>query len=102
MTVQAELENPGGRFEYILCIEGIGWPTDEATIASGFDGDVFVTNDFNGTLASILDCTVHKGLYLPTSMSDSFDPMTNRYSHGGMRFQVQDQDSWFMTNFHPL
>src|SRR3990167_4778780 len=103
MTVQAELDKYASRLEWILCVEGIGWLTDEASFASGFDGDVFVTEDLDGTLATDLGCTVHAGLMMPgISLEESFDPLTLEYKKGSMRFSIQDQDDILVARIHPL
>jgi hypothetical protein len=102
MTVQGELDKSAHRMEYILAIEGIGWPTDETDITQGFDGDVFVTSDLDSDLASKLSCTIHKGLNLPSGVSDSYDPRTGRYSAGAARFTIQDQDDTLLSNIKPL
>ncbi len=44
--------------EYVLCIEGIGWLSDEiAGPKNGFEGNLFTTADLNGDLASKLALT---------------------------------------------
>ncbi len=102
MSVSAELAKGAQAIEYFLCVEGVGWPTDEADLSSGFDGTVFVTNDINGDLASILDCSIHHGLALPQSISDSFDPRSYDYDHGSMPFDVQESEGNFLeATFRP-
>jgi hypothetical protein len=55
MTTAAELLTSAHRMEYCLLIEGLGWLFDEERgLNAGLDGDVFVTNDFNGDLAAQL------------------------------------------------
>ncbi len=103
MTLQTELDKPAGRIEWILCIEGIGWLTDESDFSSGFDGDVFVTEDLAGDLASKLGCTIHHGLLLPQiALEESFDPLTFEYTKGSLRFQIQDQDDILLDRVRPL
>src|SRR3990167_3081745 len=103
MTVQTELDKPGSRLEWILCIEGIGWLTDEGTFASGFDGDVFVSEDINGDLATVLGCTIHAGLLMPEiALEESYDPLTMEYQKVSMRFSIQDQDDTLLARIHPL
>jgi len=101
MTVAASLAAGNTQIEFILCVEGIGWPTNEFTLASGFDGDVFVSADFNGTLATDLGCTIHKILNVPSGISDSVDPMHSKYVCGGMQFSIVD-DSFLLTALTPF
>lgn len=101
MSVETSLGNPQTQIEYIFCVEGIGWPTNEVDLTEGFDGDVFVTNDLNGNLASVLGCTIHYGLDPGFTITDTFDPVTYRYSSGSMKVKIQDQDDWFLGNYHP-
>ena len=101
MTVAAQLALRGHRMEYFLCIEGVGWPTDENDISQGFDGDVWATDDFNGDLASILGCTVHGGLEVTGTISDSIDAVTAKYQAGSMSFLIVPQDDWWANNFTP-
>lgn len=102
MTVQNELDSDAQQMEYILCIEGIGWPSDETDFSQGFDGDVFVTNDIEGDLATQLGCTIHKGLVPPRGFEDKLDSKRYRYEHGGIRLQVVDVDSFFVSAIAPL
>lgn len=102
MTVSAELAKRHQRMEYILAIEGIGWPTDENDLSSGFDGDVFVVDDLDGTLASDLGCTIHHGLSWSGTVGDSLDVVTGQYSQGQLTFEIQDVDGWLEDNFRPL
>lgn len=103
MTASAELAKTAQRVMYVLCIEGVGWPVDEGSSyggsADGFAGDLFVTYDFDGDLASKLDGALdtpvlHKGLRLPASIDDRMDPVSCEYSLGGMSFELDDVDSF--------
>jgi hypothetical protein len=102
MTIATELAKTNQRIEYLLCIEGISWPTNglHGAISGGFDGDVFVTNDFNGTLASDLGCTIHETLNLTGSISASVDPKTAVSKSGGLSVKIQDDD-WWLENYTP-
>lgn len=104
MTVTAELAKRSHRLEYVLCIEGIGWPVNVADLSSGFAGDVFVDADLDGDIATQLggDVTVHKGLRMPSSISDRFDPETNTYSAGGLTFDIIDLDDTLRDTIRPL
>jgi hypothetical protein len=92
--------------EYFLAIEGIGWQTDETDITAGFDGDIFATNDLDGDLASKLGLSaasnLHKGLFLPDGVSDSFDPRSGRYIGGAVTFRIQDQDEILISTITPV
>jgi len=101
MTVQAQLDLDAQRMEYILCVEGIGWPADETDLSDGFEGDVFVTGDLDGTLASDIGCTIYGGLAPPSSLSDEFDPKSLEFSRGSMGFEILDTGDWWKTNFTP-
>jgi hypothetical protein len=102
MSVDAELLKDAQLFEYILCIEGVGWPTDETTLASGFDGTVFVTNDLNADLATVLGCSIHHGLEPPSAISDSLDPKSYAYTPGDLSFTVvESEDDLLETTFRP-
>ena len=90
MTVQGELDKSGQRMEYILCVEGIGWPTDEGDLSQGFDGDVFVVADIDGTLAADLGCNIHEVMQLPTSISSSFDSRTMAITRGTIQFKLAE------------
>ena len=108
MSVQAELDKRNGRLEWFLCVEGIGWLANESdfsdgVISSGFVGNVFVTKDFEGTLASILGCTVNPGLILPSvAISESFNPMTMEYQKGNLLFAAQDRNDVLRNTIRPL
>jgi len=94
MTVQAQLDIDSQNFEYILCIEGVGW----GDTSSGFVGDVFVSADIAGTLAADLNSpTIHKTLQLPRSITDNLDPKNVAYDQGGMVFQIVDDETTFLT-----
>lgn len=93
MTVQAELNTGASKLEYILCVEGIGYPSDPSDTSETFDGDVFVTCDINGDLASKLGCTIHGGLEVPSTIEDSLDRESMIFDPGGASFGVIDIDS---------
>ncbi len=100
MTVAAELALTGHRMEYVLCIEGIGWPSSETSSnggsASGFNGTVFATHDWAGTMAADLEASsgslsVKAGrLALPEAIEEELDPITLAYRVGGMSFEILD------------
>jgi hypothetical protein len=101
MTASAAFSAHAATVEYILCIESVGWLTNERTgLSAGFDGDVFVTSDFNGDLASKLGCTIHIGLALPDSIEDKVDPVTYEYEPGGLNISIVD-DGFLLANIAP-
>lgn len=103
MTVASQISKRSHQIEYILCIEGIGWPVDEYDLSSGLDGDYFVTADLAGDLNSQMQSgTPRFGLELPRSIGDRFDPETNDYSSGGLGFSVVDVDDILKTLIRPL
>jgi hypothetical protein len=103
MTVAATIALSAHKLEYFVCVEGVGWLTVESSGPSfGFDGDVFATADLDGTLASKLGCTVHMGLELPDSLSDSMEPETMSFDAAGLDFRILDVDDWWRDNFQPL
>jgi len=102
MTVATELAKRHQRMEYFLCIEGVGWPTSENDLSSGFDGDVFVVDDLDGTLASDLGCTIHHGLSWSGSIGNSINIITGQYGQGQLTFNVQDVDGFLRANYRPL
>ena len=105
MTVATELARDGQRLEYFLTLEGAGWPVNglPGSLAGGFAGAVWTTNDFDATtaLASVLGCTVYHGLSLPESISESVDPRTTTYSPGGLTVTIQDHNDWWLANLTP-
>lgn len=102
MTLSATLSAGGGRVEFILAIEGVGFPTVESTHAA-FQGTVFVTSDAGATgLATLLGCTVVHGLMLPESVSESFDPSTMVHEYSGLSATVVDSSNWWLTYCAPL
>jgi len=101
MTVQASLSASNSEMEYLLAIEGIGWPADEADFSAGFIGTIFATADLNGDLASLLGCTVRKGLRPFGGIGDEFNPRTGEYSGGHAEFTVIDLDGFLLANITP-
>lgn len=104
MSVSAELGKPNARFEYFVCIEGVGWPVDEDDLSQGFNGLLFATNQFvTNDYTSVLGADeVKLGLLLTSGLSDSFDPITNEYEHGGLTFEIVDLGEKFLqTHFQP-
>ncbi len=101
MTVATELAKTAQRLEYILCIEGMGWPVDEADLSQGLQGTVFTTADQESTLASLLGCTVKKGLEPSASISETLDTRKGKYTVGGMTFKIQDNSDYLLENFSP-
>ncbi len=91
MSGASQLASQYGSIEFFICIEGVGWLTDERTGPSaGFSGDVFTTGDLNGDLAAKLGCTIHKTLQLPGGVEDSIDPLTGAYQVSGLEFEIVD------------
>lgn len=105
MSVATQIGLPAHKLEWMLCIEGVGWPSDELDLSDGFDGDIWVTQDFDGTLAadigSSLGCTIRHGLVVGGSISESIDPITAAYNPGNMTFKIVNTDDWWTTNFAP-
>ncbi len=101
MTFTAELAKPAQRLEYVLCIEGMGWPVDAGDLSAGFVGDVFVSADQAGALASVLSgATIHRGLRVASVIEESLDPRTLAYNPGSMSFEIID-DGYLEANFSP-
>lgn len=95
MTVATELAKGNASIEYVLCIEGIGWPLDEFDLTQGFVGDLFVTDDINSDHATQFPAaTMHRGLMLSGSISESLDPRTCKYTYGSMSFDLVDVDDF--------
>lgn len=102
MTVAAELAKRHQRIEYILAIEGIGWLIGDNPANGFYAGSrVWTTADLDGTLASDISATVHRGLTVSGSISESIDPIKIEYSIGGLTFDVVDHDGWWLANFTP-
>lgn len=55
---------------------------------------------FNGTLR-VGTCAVHKGLQLPTSVSDKMDALNYQYDVGGLNFTITDYDGFVQANITP-
>lgn len=98
MTFPAELLKRAQRLEYFICIEGLGWPSNDiyGALSGGFDGVVFTTNDIDSDLATKLGCTIKKGLRLPGSIGWSLDAKTATYDPGGLTFSINDRDDFLM------
>lgn len=106
MTVAAELQKGSQLLEYFVTIEGVGWPVNGigGALSGGFDGDIFTTNDINGDLQTQLQgssLTVHKGLELPSSVSESIDPRTVAYNPSGISFEIIDVDDFLVGTITP-
>lgn len=99
MTVANELGLRSQRMEYILAIEGIGFPPNQDDASGTWEGTVFATGDINGDLATQLGCTVKTGLRMPRTFSDSLDPYTYEQSTGGMTFHVDDLNDSLLNAF---
>ncbi len=103
MTVAANVAAHTHQAEYILCVEGIGWPVDEHNLASGFHGAVFSTGDLAGTLASVLGCTVYVNLEVPRAVSETYDPRSLKFSRGSCTFNLREtSDSFLLSTIQPL
>jgi len=106
MTVAAELAKQAGRLEYFVTIEGLGWPVNGlfGSLAGGFDGQIWVTNDIDGDLDTQLQgnyLTIRKGLHLPSSVSESIDPRNASYTPSGLSFTIVDHDDILVANITP-
>lgn len=97
MTVAAELAKGAQQLEYFVTIEGVGWPANglAGLLSGGFNGDIFCTNDISGDLDAQLQgtaLTVHHGLELSGSISESVDPRNAKYTPSGISFSIVDHD----------
>jgi len=101
MTVASQLAQRNQRFDYILCIEGAGWPVDWFDLSQGFAGDLFVNNDLNGDLASLLGATIHHGMEPQSGVSEEIDPVTLVWTLSSMSFEIKDVDGWWLANHTP-
>lgn len=109
MTAATEFAAYAGRVEYVLCIEGIGWPTDDTSdyggSKSGFDGHVFTTDDMAGTLRDDLGregfTFIHKGLRLPESLEETLDPVTLDVEASALDVEIVDYDGYILANVPP-
>lgn len=102
MTVASEIANSSYRFQYVLSIEGVGWPDDEYSPGGDWDGTVFTTNDPDSGLAAELGCSIHKGLKPPSSVSSEMDPVTLEFRQGGATFEILDLNDDLDTTFQPF
>lgn len=99
MTFAAEVAKTAQDIEAWLCIEGVGWPRNEADLTAFFSGTVFATKADTGTsgaLASLLSCTVAKTLYWPNSLGDRLDPRLMNYEIDSASFEVQETSADFL------
>ena len=104
MTVAAQIAQSNVQLEFILCIEGMGWPTSLSDLSSVWYGDVFATTDLAGTLESDLGLSsggLSLGLALPSGVSEEFDPRTLEFKSGSMSFVITDHDSKLLTGITP-
>ena len=46
MSVQTQLNTYAHQMEWVLCIEGIGWPANEASVSDGLNGRIFTIYKF--------------------------------------------------------
>lgn len=105
MTVATELAKEAASLEYILAIEGVGWPASGVNgeigsiTASTWQGRVFATSDNEGDLATQLGCSVSTGLMLPSGFSETFDPEGYELTAGGQSYTIVDVDSVLGTIF---
>ena len=53
MTIAASLSAAAHSMEYVLCIEGLGWPVDEADLAQGFRGTLLASADINSDIEAL-------------------------------------------------
>jgi hypothetical protein len=101
MTVATELAKRAANLEFILCVEGVGWPGDEYDLTTAWQGTVFATSD-TSDLATVLGCSVSTGLKTPPAISETMDPTTLVVRRDGAAFEIVDVDEWWEDNFHPL
>jgi hypothetical protein len=97
VTVATEFAKSAQRMLYFLCIEGVGWLSNESDISAGLVGDIFWTD------APYVDggATAHKGLIIGGSVSDALDPVTGGYSTGGLTASLVDYDNWWTESYRP-
>jgi hypothetical protein len=104
VTVAAQIDQANVRLEYILCIEGMGWPPSLSDLSTSWGGDLFATTDLNGTLESDLGLAaggLSLGLELPSGVSEEFDPRTLKFSTGSLTFTIIDHDDKLRTKVTP-
>lgn len=105
MSVAAEWSKRVHKCEYLVTIEGIGWPVSWADLSLGFAGTIWATNDINGDLATQLadayTPTIKRGLRLPEAIDFSVDPRTAEAKVGGVDFTINDLDDWWAENHTP-
>lgn len=102
MTVAAELAQSNAQIEFVLCIEGLGWPVNEADLSSGFAGDIFATGDMYGTMSTVTGAaTIHTGLILENDIEDRLDVVRGSYQQGGINARIVDYDGFMLANFTP-
>lgn len=87
--------------EWILAVEGVGFPSSESDLSATWNGTAIVSNDINGDLATVLGCSITKALNPPNSISDEFDPEEMRYSSGGITFDMVDVDDLLAAAWQP-
>jgi hypothetical protein len=102
MTLQSQLQSGYGRYEWILCIEGIGYPVNISDLSQGFQGNVFVTNDFGGNLAATLGCSIVRGLRVTGNISERLDSRQCSVEMGSASFELVDAEEFMLANFSPL
>jgi hypothetical protein len=101
MTVAAELALGAQDMEYIICIEGVGWPVDESDISSGLEGTVFTTGTHNSSSGITGGATFNGSIMSIGNITDELDPIKGAYSVGGMRVTLNDAGDYWLSNFVP-
>ncbi len=99
MSVQPALSKQAHSLEFVLAIEGIGWPDSIDDLDGDWDGTVFATADLSGDMASTLGCTIKKCLVAPGGFSESFDPEGYTMTSGGMTFELVNSRDILSTYF---
>jgi len=105
MTVASELAKRYADLQFILCVEGVGWPVTDTDLSSFWEGTLFVTNDpvvGGQDTEQRFGAYAYTGLELPRSIKESLDPIAMVLTNGGIDFSVIDTAGWWEDNFHPL
>lgn len=105
MSLTTERAKSSQAIEYILAIEGVGWPTADGDPASYYTSDarLFASADILGSLSSCFTVapSITYGLTVEGSIEETLDPRSLEHSVGGMTFKVVDASGWLLANFSP-
>lgn len=105
MTLSTERAKSAQAVEYLLAIEGVGWPSSDGDPASYYvaEARLFASADITGSLASCFTGPVllSYGLSVESSIEESLDPRSLEHSVGGMTFKIVDAGGWLLANFSP-